>query len=330
MSAQYSSSMTGNKKTSRACCGIIFIIIGIVIVAGPFSFYIGTASTFIATILILVGVILLLAAASSKQGYFNRTGYDPIEQNLYKRFDRCPKCGTKRSPGYKICFYCGYRFYGEKISSIPQPAEVTSTPSHESTFPPISELLQSKGSPYENAIPEIKVDDYETAPLIPEEKNKIVIKFCPQCGEKFLQGAKFCFICGKKVGDVESSLSIPEIEKKEIKIISSPVPPPIVQVSDIEKEEIESITTPESPPRIQITEIKKEEIETPEISPMTQTSKLEREVSKIITPEILEPIPSIPDKKATKRKHLTCNFCGIKLPENAPFCIQCGMIIKTR
>lgn len=328
--------MPGNKKTSRACCGIIFIIIGIVIVAGPFSFYIGTSSSFVAAILITIGVIILLAAASSKQGYYKKTGYHAIGENPYKMYDHCPKCGTKRSPGFKICFHCGYRFYGEKISSIPQPAEVTSKPSHESSFTPISELLQNKGTPYENVIPETKVDDYETATLIPEEKKKIVVKFCPQCGEKFLQGAKFCFICGKKVEEIESSLSIPEIEKKEIKTISSPEPPPIIQVSDIEKEEIEPIITPESPPKIQITEIKKEEIEeietrfTPEIPPMTQALKLESETPKVITPEILEPIPSIPDKKATKRKHLTCNFCGIKLPKNAPFCIQCGMIVKTK
>lgn len=40
----------------------------------------------------------------------------------------------------------------------------------------------------------------ESIEILPEEKEELVFKFCPQCGQTLKQGQKFCSKCGKKIG----------------------------------------------------------------------------------------------------------------------------------
>ena len=137
--------------------------------------------------------------------------------------DRCPKCGVKRSPGYNLCFTCGYRFFGESQQKV-RPKENL----HEKMFPTISDLLQSKGTSgsilkcpqCKEEIPTgakfcvkcgTKIEEKEN---IQEKSGDISIKNCINCGEELLTGAKFCFICGKKIDEMQPISSIRE-EKKD-------------------------------------------------------------------------------------------------------------------
>ncbi|MFX0028522.1 MAG: zinc ribbon domain-containing protein [Candidatus Hermodarchaeota archaeon] len=341
MNSQYSSSTIGSNKASKICIGLIFIIIGGVLSIGTFSYYIGSSSIYISVILIVIGVIIILTASKQRP-------YHNVSRTLPKY---CPKCGVTRSPGYTICSTCGYRFFPETkpISTIPRQQEVVKKSPYKSSFPPISELLQSKGTlESKEVVSQFKDEDQETTPSIQEKKKEVLVKFCPQCGEKFLEGAKFCFICGKKVEEVELILSDSEIKKDEPLIASTPTTQPTTQISEIGKDEPEisisdiqhssqaSESSEEEPkmtstfdtqPISSVSEIAKDEPEMI-LAPESQPISPVEEEHLIITNEILEPIPPVEQATKRKLKPIICNFCGIRLPKNALFCLQCGMIIK--
>ena len=261
--------------------------------------------------------------------------------------DRCPKCGVKKSPGYNLCFTCGYRFFGE-----PQHKILPKDNSHEKMFPAISELLQNKEpSKSPGKCPQCqgdlptgakfcvtcgkKVEDKQTTPLIQEKKEEIPTRSCPKCGEELLKGAKFCFTCGKKVEELEPKSLVSEIIKEEPEITSGSESQPISSVSEIKNEDLKTIPPPESQQIPPVPEIRIEDtkISSPPgprfISPVSETNK---EIPAVITTENLTSIPPVVavETKKPKLKPIFCNFCGIRIPKKTPFCLQCGMIIKVR
>ncbi|GAH09106.1 unnamed protein product, partial [marine sediment metagenome] len=86
-----------------------------------------------------------------------------------------------------------------------------------------------------------------------------------------------------------------------------------------EKKEVESKT--DVPP------LKTEEVQT--IPPVLD---IKEEIPKITPVEEVQPALPILDIKEEKRKKepRVCKFCGMRLPKNKSFCLQCGMIIKIK
>lgn len=279
--------------------------------------------------------------------------------------DRCPKCGVKRSPGYNLCFTCGYRFFGEPQQKI-RPRDN----SHEKIFPPISELLQSKKpSELGRKCPQCgtnfsegakfcgicgkKFEEQQISLVHQEQKEERPIRNCPECGEEYLQGAKFCFMCGKKIEEKQIITSIEEKEEKK-PINSCPKCGEEmltgakfcftcgIKVEEIGSEPLESVIRKEKPEIISppeqdlipaVSEIRKEDPEI--ISPsepelITPVPDIKNEEQTVIRTENLTPIPPIAEieRRKPKLKPSFCNFCGIRIPKKTAFCLQCGMIIK--
>ncbi len=179
--------------------------------------------------------------------------------------NKCPKCGTKRSHGYDLCFTCGYKFFSESrqiptISDKKVEKSFTTCPHCRQKLPLGAKFCVTCGQ---------KIEVLKPIPSISEKKVKKSFTTCPHCRQKLHLRAKFCFNCGQKV----------EVLK--------PIPP----ISDIEEE------TP-----------------------------------KITLAEEIQPIPPVYVKKEEKRKKepRVCKFCGMRLPKNKAFCLQCGMIIKIK
>lgn len=279
--------------------------------------------------------------------------------------DRCPKCGVKRSPGYNLCFTCGYRFFGE-----PQQKLRPRDNSHEKIFPPISELLHTKKpSELGSKCPQCgtnfsegakfcgicgkKFEEQQISLVHQEQKEESPIRNCLECGEEYLQGAKFCFTCGKKIEEKQIITSIEEKEEKK-PISSCPKCGEElltgakfcftcgIKVEEIVSEPLESVFRKEkseiiSPPEQELThpvsEIRKEKPETislPKPQFIHPVLKANKEELALVSTEILTPIPPIAEieRRKPKLKPSFCNFCGIRIPKKTAFCLQCGMIIK--
>jgi len=305
--------------------------------------------------------------------------------------NKCPKCGAKRSPGYNLCFTCGYKFFSEsrQIPTISdKKVEEPKKPSDVQLFPPISELLQ--GEKTLKPIPsvsELKTEEIQTAPSIWKKKVEKSFRTCPHCRQKLPLGAKFCVTCGQKV---EVLKPIPPISEKKVEksFITCPhcrqkLPlgakfcvtcgqkvealkpiPPISgikerngqinlnwlkhQYYDLERS-IQDIADDRNVSMIKIRKLldrieaisEKKEVEsmtdvppltTEEVQPVPPVSDIKEEMPKITPVEEIQPIPPVSDIKKEKRKKepRACKFCGMRLPKNKAFCLQCGMIIKIK
>jgi hypothetical protein len=239
MKSKYSSSTKKSGKSSKLCTGLIFIILGLVFSFGSLTNYLGFSSTYISIFFIVIGIFIILMASKSKNETRNYLSPTTIKHPRSREI--CPKCGIKRSPGFNSCLRCGFQFYSEIKQVSPQPPPQKEEPivsSVEPSFPPISELLQNKEvlETKENLTGN-RDEVQEANDLIQKESKEILNQKCPECGEGLLEGAKFCFICGKKVEEIDSKPLISEIRREEPETISPPEPQFTHPVSEISREE---------------------------------------------------------------------------------------------
>jgi len=332
--------------------------------------------------------------------------------------NKCPKCGAKRSPGYDLCFTCGYKFFSEsrQIPTISD-KDLQKIISDDKMFPPISDLL--KGKKTSKPIPrvsDLKTEEIQTAPSISERKVEKSFTICPQCRQKLPLRAKFCVTCGQKVEVIKPIPQISAIKEtngqinlnwlkhqyydlgRSIQDIANELSVSMIRIRKLlyrsgiisEKKELESmtdvppLTTEEVKPSQLVSEIEGKEPSKPITSVselksediQTEPSASEKKVEKtfITCPhckqklplaakfcvtcgqkvEVLKPIPPVPvieeetlnispaeevlpttpvieiKKEKRKKKPRVCKFCGMRIPKNNSFCLQCGMIIKIR
>lgn len=284
--------------------------------------------------------------------------------------NKCPKCGTKRSPGYNLCFKCGYKFFSESTQ-----------------IPTISDKKVEKS--------------FITCPHC-KQKLPLGAKFCVTCGQKvevlkpipIISGIKETngqtdldwlkhqyYDLGRSIQDIADELGVSMIKIRKLLYRFGIIP---------EKEEVESITdvplltTEEvkpsqlvseiegkepSKPITSVSELKSEDIQTEPsasekkvektfitcphcrqnlpletkfctncgqkvevLKPIPPDSVIEEETLKISPVEEVLPTTQVIEIKKEKRKKKprVCKFCGMRIPKNNSFCLQCGMIIKIR
>jgi len=119
----------------------------------------------------------------------------------------CPKCGVKLVEGAKFCMNCS--------EPIQQSAPVKSPSSP--TEPPVP----SQPAPASNSLPSIApTAQPETTPTAASP-----LTYCPKCGVKLLEGAKFCMNCSKPVQQPTPVKKPPQPSKPAAS--SKPKPAPV-------------------------------------------------------------------------------------------------------
>lgn len=250
------------------------------------------------------------------------------DKKVEKPFRICPHCRQKLPLGAKFCVTCG-----QKVEDL-------------KPIPPISELLQGeKTSKPIPSVSELKTGDTQTASSISEKKVKKSFTTCPHCRQKLHLRAKFCFNCGQKVEVLKPIPPISDIKETNGQInlnwlkhqyydlgrtmqdIADEQGVSMIRIRKLlyrsgiisEKKEVKLMT--DVPP-----------LKTEEVQPTPPISGIKEEMPKITPVEEIQPIPPILEMKEEKRKKepRACKFCGMRLPKNKAFCLQCGMIIKIK
>ncbi|MFX0083249.1 MAG: zinc ribbon domain-containing protein [Candidatus Hodarchaeota archaeon] len=227
---------TKNQELSSKCCfGCIILIIGISLTVAIPTF----AS--ISVFLIVIGVIVIVVEIGSKTRDISKRPY-PIGSRM-QRGDKCPWCGKilyVSLSGDKRCYNCGYEFL-QKLKQMPTPSEKKvdeyKIPSDESSFPPITELLQyKKTSKLTSNDVELKTEEIKT---VPEKKRGESFKTCPHCRQKLPLGSKFCARCGQKIDvlkPIPTTSAFDEGLPKEIPTQKVQMPPQISGIIEIDEE----------------------------------------------------------------------------------------------
>jgi len=284
--------------------------------------------------------------------------------------NKCPKCGAKRSPGYDLCSKCGYKFFSKSrqiptISDkkVEQPKK-TSKP-----IPSVSELkaeeIQTAPSIWKKKVEKSfrtcphcrqklplgakfcvtcgqKIEVLKPIPSISEKMAEKSFRICPHCRQKLPLRAKFCVNCGQKVEVIKPISAIKgrngQINLNWLKHQYYDLERSIQDIADDRNESM--ITIRKLLDRIEAISEKKEVESMTDVLPLTteevQTTPpvldIKEEMPKITPVEEVLPIPPVSDIKKEKRKKepRACKFCGMRLPKNKAFCLQCGMIIKIK
>ncbi|MBA7684150.1 hypothetical protein ES703_92540 [subsurface metagenome] len=220
------------------------------------------------------------------------------EKKVKKSFTTCPHCRQKLHLRAKFCFNCGQKV--EVLKPIPS----------------ISEKIAEKS-----------------------------FRTCPHCRQKLPLGAKFCVTCGQKVEVLKPIPPISAIKGRNGQINLNWLKH---QYYDLERSiqdiaddrNVNMITIRKLLDRIEAISKKKEVESMTDVPPLTteevQTAPpvldIKEEMPKITPVEEIQPIPPVYVKKEEKRKKepRVCKFCGMRLPKNKAFCLQCGMIIKIK
>jgi len=327
--------------------------------------------------------------------------------------NKCPKCGTKRSHGYDLCFTCGYKFFSESrqiptISDKKVEKSFTTCPHCRQKLPlgakfcvtcgqkvedlkPIPPISAIKGRNSQIHLNWLKHQYYDLGKTMQDIANDQNVSMMTI--RKLLERIEA--ISEKE--EVKSMIDVPTLKTEEVQ--------PIPQVSDIKEETPKIIPTEEVKPRppvlekkveepkkssdVQffppisellqgektskpipsVSELKTEDTQTASLisekkvkksfttcphcrqklhlrakfcfncgqkvevlKPIPPISDIEEETPKITLAEEIQPIPPVYVKKEEKRKKepRVCKFCGMRLPKNKAFCLQCGMIIKIK
>ncbi|MFX1375927.1 MAG: hypothetical protein ACFFA0_08965 [Promethearchaeota archaeon] len=224
---------------------------------------------------------------------------DISEKKEEKPTKFCPYCGKKIPVKAKFCAWCG-----KKIEKIQPKTEISYTREQEGKID-LSWLKQqyySLGRSIQDIADELNVSMVSIRKLldrleaISEEKEE------------------------KEV-----------LEKTAVKLEDlHPIPP----VSDAIEEESNLVPDDQNRSSTLVSErnieqpIKLSKDEPQPISLIIETKEMESEVPPV---EKLSSIPQELGKKVekSKLKRDYCKFCGIRLPKNTTFCLQCGIIIKS-
>ena len=250
------------------------------------------------------------------------------QENVEKSFNTCPHCRQNLPLGAKFCARCG-----QKVEVL-------------KPIPPISPIKDWDGQEILNWLKHQYYDLGRTMQDIADELN-ISMKAI----KKLLDRVEVI----SEEGRVESMPDVPPLkteEKQSIPPISDlmedkETPKPILSVSESKTDEIQTapstvekkveksfITCPNCRQNLPIdTKFcagcgQKLEV----LKPIPPISDIEEELPKETPAEEVQSVLPVLDIKEEKRKKepQVCNFCGMRIPRNNTFCLQCGMIIKIR
>jgi len=249
------------------------------------------------------------------------------QEKVEKSFKTCPHCRQKLPLGAKFCVTCGQKV--EVLKPIPQ----------------ISAIKEANGQADLDLLIHQYYDLGRSMQDIADELGVSMIRI-----RKLFY--RFGAISGKK--EVESITDVPPLTTEEVKpshlvseIEVKEPSKPITSVSELKSEDIQTepsaseekvektfITCPHCRQKLPL-ETKfctncGQKVEV--LKPIPPVSVIEEETVKISpAEEVLPTTPVIEIKKEKlKKKPRICKFCGMRIPKNSSFCLQCGMIIKIR
>ena len=258
------------------------------------------------------------------------------KEKVEKSFKTCPHCRQKLPLGAKFCARCGQKF--ETIKPIP----------------PISGIKGRNAQIHLNWLKHQYYDLGKTIQDIANDQNVSMMTI-----RKLLERIEA--ISEKE--EVKSMIDVPPLKTEEIQLI----PPisdlieeketlkPILSVSDSKTDEIQTapstvekkveksfITCPNCRQKLPLgakfCDICGQKVEALKEIPLI--SDIEEELPKETPAEEVQSIPpvleieeeelqvSLTKEEKRKREFRVCKFCGMRIPKNKTFCLQCGMIIK--
>ena len=257
-----------------------------------------------------------------------QTSPSTSEKKIEKSFTTCPHCRQKLPLGAKFCAKCG------------QKVEV---------LKPIPPMLGKNETNAQRILDWVKYQYYDLGRSIQDIADDL--------GESMIGIRKLLYRSGiiSEKKEVESITDVPPLKTEEIQLIppisdlieDKETSKPILSVSDSKTDEIQTapstvekkveksfITCPNCRQKLPLgakfCDICGQKVEVLKEIPLI--SDIEEETLKISTAEeILPTTPVIEIKKEKSKKKLrVCKFCGMIIPKNNSFCLQCGMIIKIR
>ncbi|MFW9878225.1 MAG: zinc ribbon domain-containing protein [Candidatus Thorarchaeota archaeon] len=311
---------TGDKNSNYGGCGCTMIIGGVILSIISINF------VFFSVIFIILGMCILIVSVSSKLGDTGKRLYTIAGR--MEQGEHCPKCGViiyyKNS---RQCSSCGYNFISESrqnLTTLEKKKNVFKKTSDVQMFSPISELLQKDKTL--QPIPsgsELKTEEIQTASSISEEWVEKSFKSCPHCRQKLPLGAKFCFNCGKKVEVIRPISSISVVKEEDDQIDINWLKHQYHDLGRTMRNIADQIG-------VSMVSIKKMLYSYGIISEKKEV-KLKTDVPPLKIEEAQPIQPAIEIKEEKRKKVLRiCKFCGMRIPKNKTFCIQCGMLIKSK
>ncbi|MFX1344293.1 MAG: zinc ribbon domain-containing protein [Promethearchaeota archaeon] len=264
------------------------------------------------------------------------------EREKEKSTKNCPHCQQKLPLSAKFCARCGNKLEVSKPTL------------------PISDLIEKKETlePI-STVSESKIDEIETRQPISVEKevngqiNLDWLKYqyydlgrsmqdiADELGHSMMRIRKLLYRSGivPEIKEVESMTEVSPIKSEELQ----PIPPiseliegedtskPIPSVSELKEEVFNTCPhcNAKFPLGAKFCAVCGEKIEV--LRPITPIAELEEELTGEIVVEEAQQIQSvyIRKEKKPKREFPVCKFCGMRIPKNKDFCLQCGMIIKS-
>ena len=212
----------------------------------------------------------------------------PAEEKKEEPQELVCSCGTKLKSGAKFCPVCG-----NKVGEAPKPAEEKPAPVEEKP-------AEEKPAPVEEKPAEEKPAPVEEKPAPAEEKKEETQELVCSCGTKLKPGAKFCPVCGNKVGEAPKPAEEKPapVEEKPAEEKPAPVeekPAPAEEKQEETQELVCSCGTKLKPGA--------------KFCPVCGNKAGEA--------------PKADEKKQEEPKELVCS-CGNKLKPDAKFCPVCG------
>ncbi len=249
------------------------------------------------------------------------------EREEVKSIITCPHCQQKLPSGAKFCARCGRKFEESKPT------------------PPISELIEKKEVPKPiSTVSESKIDELKTSQSISDieevsgtidlnwlrhqyyDLGRSIQDIADELGHSMIRIRKLLYRTGIRA------------EKEEVEPIIKVSPPQIEDIKPVssslqEKVEVAFKTCPHCGSKLSLgakfCAACGQKIDV--LKPIPSISSLEEELSKEILVEEAQQTQSvyIRKEKKLKREFRACSFCGMRIPKNNAFCLQCGMIIKS-
>lgn len=257
-----------------------------------------------------------------------QTAPSTSEKKIEKLFTTCPRCRQKLPLGAKFCAKCGQKV--EVIKPAPLISDIGETDLNwlKHQYYDLGRSIQDIAN--ELGVSMIRIRKMLNRIEIILEKEKSMIDVPPL-----------------KAEEAQPLTPVSDIGEETPKIIPPEEPHPIPPISELLQEEktSKSITdfrdryrtgvgiacprcSQKLPLGAKFCAICGQKIEEPELT--QPTSDIKEEIPKLAPFEEVQPAPPILEKmeKKSRIKPRICEFCGMRIPKNKSFCLQCGMIIK--
>jgi len=265
------------------------------------------------------------------------------EREIEKSTKICPHCQQKLPIGAKFCARCGKKF------EVSEPQR----------FPPISELIE-KNETLEpiSTISESKIDEIEIRQSIPVKKEvngqiidwlkhqyhglgRSIQDIADELGYSMIRIRKLLYRSGiiPETKEIESMIEASPIKTEELQPIlpisesieGEDTSKPIPSVSELKKESFNIChhCNAKLPLGVKFCAVCGQKFEV--LRPIAPIVELEEELTEEIVVEEAQQVQSVYIRKGKKprREFPVCRFCGMRIPKNKDFCLQCGVIVKS-